>query len=189
MMRSDMNLFLSNSLPIRWADMYAPAHPGFPRVIVNRGANGIDGIVSTAAGVARASARTTVCLLGDLTFLHDPSGLWRLCVEHVPLKLIVLNNDGGGVFHFLPIASHSDHFENLVAMPHGIQISHLAAAHGITYNLAHSREHFSELFNTCLNRPGPEIIEVRTNRVGNHKRHQQVIEQVKRAVRDTLGLA
>lgn len=186
---ADVNLFLSSSMPIRWADMYAPAHPGFPRVIVNRGANGIDGIVSTAAGVARSSAHTTVCILGDLTFLHDSNGLWRLCAEHVPLKLIVLNNDGGGVFHFLPIAAHSNHFENLVAMPHGIEISHLAAAHGITYNLATSPADFGRIFDACLTRPGPEIIEVRTDRAGNHKRHQQVIEQVKCVARETLGLA
>jgi 2-succinyl-5-enolpyruvyl-6-hydroxy-3-cyclohexene-1-carboxylate synthase len=186
---ADVNLFLSSSMPIRWADMYAKANAGFPRVIVNRGANGIDGIISTASGVARASEQTTVCILGDLTFLHDPNGLWRLRVESVPLKLIVLNNNGGGVFHFLPVALHSEHFENLVAMPHGIEISHLAAAYGITYTLANSSAHFSELFDASLTRPGPEIIEVRTDRAGNYRRHQEVIEQVKCAARSALGLA
>jgi 2-succinyl-5-enolpyruvyl-6-hydroxy-3-cyclohexene-1-carboxylate synthase len=189
MMRRDMNLFLSNSMPIRWAEMYSGAHADFPRVFVNRGVNGIDGIISTAAGIARASSRTTVCILGDLTFLHDSNGLWRLKTEEVPLKLIVLNNDGGGVFHFLPIASHSGLFEPLVAMPHGVQLSQIASAHGIPHLTCASGVHFNDLFSDCLCRSGPEFIEIRTNRANNFRRHQDIIDPVAVAVRVTLGIA
>lgn len=189
LMRGSMNLFLSNSMPIRWAEMYADAHSEFPRVLVNRGVNGIDGIISTAAGIARASTHTTVCLLGDLTFLHDSNGLWQLRAEQVPLKLVVLNNDGGGVFHFLPISAHSEHFESLVAMPHGVGLSHIAAAHGVSHHRCESRTHFNDLFEACLRRPGPEIIEIRTNRESNFKRHQEIVDRVARATRTVLGLA
>lgn len=188
-MHSGMNLFLSNSMPIRWAEMYSGAHAEFPRVFVNRGVNGIDGIISTAAGVARASSQTTVCILGDLTFLHDSNGLWRLMTEQVPIKLVVLNNDGGGVFHFLPVASHAEHFESLVAMPHGVGLSHLAAAHGIPYYACKSRTTFNDMLTTCLERSGPEIIEVQTNRASNFKRHQEIVDHVARATRSALGLA
>lgn len=189
LMRENMSLFLSNSMPIRWAEMYADSHVEFPQVFVNRGANGIDGIISTSAGIARTSEKATVCVLGDLTFLHDPSGLWRLKIENVPLKLVVLNNDGGGVFHFLPISAHSGHFETLVAMPHGVDLSHLAAAHGISHHMAGSRDQFQDLFRGCLTRTGPEVIEVRMNRASNFKRHQEIVDHVARATRTALGLA
>lgn len=182
------NLFLSNSMPIRWADMYARAGDRFPLVYVNRGANGIDGIISTAAGVAASTGRATVCVIGDLTFLHDQNGLWRLNAEHIPLKLILLNNDGGGVFHFLPISSHADHFERLVAMPHSTDMSCLAAAHGIRFQRAGGAEEFDRIFDTCVHRPGPDVIEIKTDRTLNHKRHQSLLSEIANAVRKTLGI-
>lgn len=187
-MGSDANLFLSNSMPIRWADMYAGARDDFPTVFVNRGANGIDGIISTVAGVAYSTGRITVCILGDLTFLHDQNGLWRLAAEQVPLKLILLHNDGGGVFHFLPVASHTDHFERLVAMPHGIAMSQLASAHGIRHSRAQSMREFTMEFEACLHRPGPEVLELHTDRTLNHERHQEVVAKVAERVRKILGI-
>jgi 2-succinyl-5-enolpyruvyl-6-hydroxy-3-cyclohexene-1-carboxylate synthase len=185
---SDSNLFLSNSMPIRWADMYAKARDGFPPVFVNRGANGIDGIVSTAAGVARASRRTTICVLGDLTFLHDQNGLWRLADDQVPLKMILLNNSGGGVFHFLPIASHVDHFERLVAMPHNIDLAQLVSAHGIRYWRSQSLREFSVDFEECLRHSGPAVLEVRTDRALNYKRHMETVATATRAIRESLRI-
>ncbi len=185
---SDTNLFLSNSMPIRWADMYAKARDGFPPVFVNRGANGIDGIVSTAAGVALASRRTTICVLGDLTFLHDQNGLWRLADDQVPLKIVVLNNSGGGVFHFLPIASLAGHFERLVAMPHSIDLAQLVSAHGIRYWRSQSLREFSVDFEECLRHFGPGVLEVHTDRTQNHKRHLETVATVTRAIRDSLRI-
>lgn len=181
-------LFLSNSMPIRWADTYAKSHSEFPRVFVNRGANGIDGIISTAAGVAIATACTTICVLGDLAFLHDQNGLWRLAEAQIPLKIVVVNNDGGGIFHFLPIASHASQFELLVAMPHGIDLSFLAMAHGIPFHRVEAAQRFASLFGECLGRGGPEIIEVRTDRARNVEHQREIVQRVSRAVRPVLGI-
>ncbi len=185
----EMNLFLSNSMPIRWADMYARARAGFPRVLVNRGANGIDGIISTAAGAAVATELTTICILGDLTFLHDQNGLWRLAEARVPLKLIILNNDGGGVFHFLPVTQYSTHFEPLVAMPHGVDLSCVAKAHGLPFQSVQTYEQFSARLEECLGRSGPEFIEVRSNRALNASHQQEMVRRVAKASRTALGLS
>ena len=184
----DAILFLSNSMPIRWADMYADARPDFPRVLVNRGANGIDGIISTAAGAAMATRQTTICVLGDLTFLHDQNGLWRLSANDVPLKIVLLNNDGGGVFHFLPIASHTAQFEPLVAMPHGVDLSCLALAHGIPHHRVDSEDRFSTLLTECLGRSGPEVIEIRTDRSRNATSHHEIVRHVAETLRTSLGI-
>ena len=113
-------LVVSASMPIRDLEWYAGAQPRPPRVLANRGANGIDGVVSTALGVAasgRGPGVRTVALLGDLTFLHDVSGLVNL--PDVPCTFVVLDNGGGGIFSFLPQAAALDApvFEQLFGTP------------------------------------------------------------------------
>jgi 2-succinyl-5-enolpyruvyl-6-hydroxy-3-cyclohexene-1-carboxylate synthase len=184
----ETSLFLSNSMPIRWADMYVCARDNFPRVLVNRGANGIDGIISTAAGIAVSTGETTICVLGDLAFLHDQNGLWRLAEEQVPLKLIVLNNGGGGVFHFLPVASHTAHFEPLVAMPHTIDLSRLAAAHGLDFLRVDAEVDIASILKECFTQRGPEIVEFRTDRRQNAQHHHDVIRRVSETARNVLGI-
>ena len=124
------NLFVSSSMPIRDVDAFAPPTGRRLRVLANRGANGIDGIVSSALGVAAASGRPTVLLTGDLAFLHDVGGLLTARRSGVPLTVVVVNNDGGGIFSFLPIAQAEGaqkHYEALWGTPHGVDLSHAAA--------------------------------------------------------------
>ncbi|HEX8818391.1 MAG TPA: 2-succinyl-5-enolpyruvyl-6-hydroxy-3-cyclohexene-1-carboxylic-acid synthase [Archangium sp.] len=124
------NLFVSSSMPIRDVDAFAPAAGRRIRVLANRGANGIDGIVSSALGVAVASERPTVLLTGDLAFLHDVGGLLTARRCGVSLTVVVVNNDGGGIFSFLPIAQAEGarkHYESLWGTPHGVDLSHAAA--------------------------------------------------------------
>ncbi|WNG47015.1 2-succinyl-5-enolpyruvyl-6-hydroxy-3-cyclohexene-1-carboxylic-acid synthase [Archangium minus] len=124
------NLFVSSSMPIRDVDAFAPSTGRRLRVLANRGANGIDGIVSSALGVAAASGRPTVLLTGDLAFLHDVGGLLTARRSGVPLTVVVVNNDGGGIFSFLPIAQAEEarsQYENLWGTPHGVDLSHAAA--------------------------------------------------------------
>src|SRR5439155_17233959 len=111
-------LFVSSSMPVR--DLDAWAATGEARVLANRGVNGIDGIVSTALGAAVATGQPTAVLLGDLALLHDLSGLVAARRLGAPLLLVVVNNDGGGIFNFLPVAQTTEHFEELFATPHGL---------------------------------------------------------------------
>jgi len=88
-------------MPIRDVEWYGTAHRGHP-VFSNRGANGIDGVVSTAVGVATVSFEPTYLLIGDVAFVHDSNGLWNLVERDVDLRIVVVNNSGGSIFSFLP---------------------------------------------------------------------------------------
>ena len=119
-------------MPIRDVDAFAPSTHKRLRVLANRGVNGIDGIVSSALGVSAASGRPTVLLTGDLALLHDLGGLLTARRGGVPLTVVVVNNDGGGIFSFLPIAQSPGartHYEALWGTPHGVDFSHAAALH------------------------------------------------------------
>src|SRR3546814_10022318 len=102
------------------------------RVIANRGANGIDGVVSTAVGAALVGAKTTL-LIGDVAFLHDSNGLLGLAGRDVDLTIVVLDNDGGGIFSFLPQRTQlpPERFEHLFGTPHGLNLVALARAYGV----------------------------------------------------------
>ena len=121
-------------MPIRDLEWYAAAHPTPPRVLANRGANGIDGVVSTALGVgarAHGQGARTVALLGDLAFLHDVSGLVNL--PEVPCTFVVLDNGGGGIFSFLPQATSVEPavFEQLFGTPPTSDIGAVARGFGL----------------------------------------------------------
>lgn len=124
-------LMLASSMPIRDVEWFAPNRRDI-RVLANRGANGIDGLVATAAGVAASGAPTTL-LIGDVAFLHDSSSLVGLVDRPLDLTIVVVDNDGGGIFSFLPQASSVDPqtFELLFGTPHGTDLAGLAEAHGL----------------------------------------------------------
>ena len=125
-------IFLSSSMPVRWAEFYATALAPGVEVFVNRGANGIDGILSTAAGVAMARGKPTLCVIGDLAFAHDAGGL-RSVREAGDLKVLLLDNDGGGIFSHLPVARHEDIFEPYFGTPSGMDFAKLTEAAGVVF--------------------------------------------------------
>jgi 2-succinyl-5-enolpyruvyl-6-hydroxy-3-cyclohexene-1-carboxylate synthase len=129
--QSGATIVVSASMPMRDLEWFAPALPSPPPVLANRGANGIDGVVSTALGVA-ASGRPTIALLGDLAFLHDVSGLVHL-PQDLPCTFVVLDNSGGGIFSFLPQAAALPHdtFEQLFGTPPTADISAVASGFGL----------------------------------------------------------
>ena len=102
-------------------------------MLANRGANGIDGTVSTAFGVAAASDRPDRLLIGDVALAHDVGGLLAARRLDLPLTIVLLDNGGGGIFDFLPVAGEGDGLRGHVATPHGLDFAHAAALYGLAY--------------------------------------------------------
>jgi 2-succinyl-5-enolpyruvyl-6-hydroxy-3-cyclohexene-1-carboxylate synthase len=158
-------------MPVRDLDAWASA--GEARVLANRGVNGIDGIVSSALGAAAATRQPTAVLLGDLALLHDLSGLLAARRLGVPLLLVVVNNDGGGIFNFLPVAQATERFEELFATPHGLDLAHAASLCGARL----SRPRTAAELRACVREGlgnGLQVVEVRTERAANVERHREL---------------
>lgn len=124
-------LVLSSSMPVRDVEWFGA--PSATEVSSNRGANGIDGVIATAIGVALGTQQHTVLLIGDVAFCHDQSSLTALAARGVRLSIVVVDNDGGGIFSFLPQRTSLavDRFEQLFGTPHGTDIVAVARAHGL----------------------------------------------------------
>ncbi len=167
-------LFVGASMPIRDVEEFFPALHEPPRVLANRGANGIDGTVSTAFGVAAASSGPVVLLLGDVTLAHDIGGLLAASRLGLKLTIVVLNNDGGGIFHFLPVASEGEAFERHIATPTGLAIERVAALYGCGHVRADTVDRFAEALMGSLGGDGTTLIEVRTERAANRRLHAEV---------------
>ncbi len=157
-------LFLSSSMPIRWAETYVSSLAEGVEVFANRGANGIDGIVSTAIGVAGGSGAPTLLVTGDLAFLHDAGGLRAARQLRSPLAILLLENGGGGIFSHLPVAQHEDLFEPLFGTPHGADLAAASHASGIEHRVATSLEEVASLTAATLSAGGVRVIEWRTDR-------------------------
>ena len=158
-------LWAASSLPIRDLDQHMRPRQG-PRILASRGASGIDGLVSSAAGAAlahqAAGGGPAVALLGDLALLHDAPGLVLGPAEPRPdLCVVVANNDGGGIFSMLEQAALRGPFERVFGTPHGAGLAHLAAAAGLPYRLV---DHPRELAGALAAASGMSLVEVRTDR-------------------------
>ena len=175
-------LFLASSLPVREMDVFASAAGGRARVAANRGASGIDGTVAAAAGFAHAGGPATL-LIGDLALLHDLNSLALTTSLSLPLVIVVLNNDGGGMFSFLPVATHSDVFERCFATPHGLQFAPAAEMFGLDYSQPTTSAEFTQAYAQALTAGRPALIEVRTDRGENHA----LQEKLRAAVAAALG--
>jgi 2-succinyl-5-enolpyruvyl-6-hydroxy-3-cyclohexene-1-carboxylate synthase len=181
-------LIVASSMPIRDLDAFAPASAAESiRVLSNRGLNGIDGTVSTALGIAAASGAPTVALVGDLAFLHDLGALVLARRAGLSLTIVVVNNDGGGIFSFLPVAGTGEHFERLFGTPHGIDLAPAAALAGARFSRV-ARP--LELQDALRQPPRPclHIIEARVlDRAANVELHQALGAAVARAVEEEVA--
>jgi 2-succinyl-5-enolpyruvyl-6-hydroxy-3-cyclohexene-1-carboxylate synthase len=128
-------VMVGSSMPIRDVDTFWPPSENL-LFFGNRGASGIDGLVSTGLGIAAAGLGPTVLLLGDLSVYHDMNGLLALRRQGLKATIVVLDNDGGGIFNFLPQAEHSDIFEELFATPIGLDFERVAGLYGLAYSEA-----------------------------------------------------
>ncbi|XWX05538.1 2-succinyl-5-enolpyruvyl-6-hydroxy-3-cyclohexene-1-carboxylic-acid synthase (plasmid) [Aggregatilineales bacterium SYSU G02658] len=176
-------LFVGSSLPIRNMDQFAGPTDADLQVFANRGASGIDGNVSTAVGVAAAErGRPVVALLGDLTLYHDMNGLMALRRLNVPLTLVVVNNDGGGIFHRLPIRDYEPTFTDLFITPHGLTFEHAAAMYGLRYARCENTAGWQSALTESLSARAPTLIEIVTDGKADLARRKALMEQVKSAL-------
>ncbi len=171
-------LFLGNSMPIRDADMFGATDGNDIIATANRGASGIDGTLATAAGFAAGLRRRTTALLGDLSVLHDLNSLALVDSLNVPFTLVTVNNDGGGIFSFLPIADHPKHFERFFGTPHGMNFERIAPAFGLEYVHADSRDGFKEAYARASAENGHCLIEVNTRRDDNERLHRAIDKEI-----------
>lgn len=171
-------LFAGSSMPIRDLDRTMRPRVGL-RLLGNRGASGIDGTVSAAVGAALAHGGPACALLGDLAVLHDRGGLTLGPDEPRPdLTVVVVNNDGGGIFSSLPQASHPEPFERVFGTPHGVDFEHVAAA----CSLPHERVGRPTELPDAVKGTGLRLVEVRTSRPAGAELHEKLQQAVDAAV-------
>ncbi len=167
----DSGLYLSNSMPIRDMDMYADPKAKVVVVCGNRGASGIDGLIGSAIGFAQGIKAPVTLMVGDLAALHDLNSLAMLKDAAYPVTIVVINNGGGAIFSFLPIAEHKDVFEKLYGTPHPFMFSNAAAMFELNYAQPRNTQDFKKVYLQSLKSNTSTIIEVFTNREENLKVH------------------
>jgi 2-succinyl-5-enolpyruvyl-6-hydroxy-3-cyclohexene-1-carboxylate synthase len=176
----EATVVVASSMPVRDVETFFPAREHPPRVLSNRGANGIDGTVSTAFGVATVADGPVVLLIGDVALIHDLGGLVQ--ASRRKLTIVLLHNDGGGIFHFLPVSGEGEDFVEHVATPHGLDFVHAAAMFGCGYVVAHEVEEFREALAEALAAEHTSIVAVHTDREANVTLHRAVWDEVSRAL-------
>ena len=175
-------LMAGNSMPVRDMDGFLPGMAKTLRIFANRGANGIDGVVSTALGVASATTPAAL-VIGDVSFYHDMNGLLAARRYRPHLLIVVVHNDGGGIFSYLPQASlDAQEYERLFGTPHGLDFSHAAAMYDLPHRRADSLRAFRAAVTEWLSEGGTHLVEVPSNRARNVDEHRAVWAAAQAAV-------
>ena len=170
----ETSLFISNSMPVRDLNRFARTEHTWIRTGINRGASGIDGIVATAAGWTIASQNPAVLVIGDLASIHDIGSLLQLSTRKIPLLVCIINNGGGGIFSFLPIAQEEDIFEDYFATAHKTTIALVTRAMGIPSFCVETLSDFQHALLRFYKHPRFSVLEIHTDRTENHRIHQQL---------------
>jgi 2-succinyl-5-enolpyruvyl-6-hydroxy-3-cyclohexene-1-carboxylate synthase len=160
-------------MPVRDLDWFMRPRTGL-RVIANRGVNGIDGFISTTLGVASVRG-SAIALVGDLATLHDQNGFLDARRRDLNAVFVVLNNDGGGIFSFLPVSRYKEFFEPYFGTPQGVDFEPAAAMFGIGYERPGTTNEFMEAYRAACARDGSTLIEVRTDRKENVALHRELL--------------
>ena len=178
-------LTVASSMPVRDLAMFMRPRDGL-RVLANRGTSGIDGFVSTALGVAAAHEGPSFALAGDLSLLHDQNGFLPGPTGRADLVVVVVNNDGGGIFSFLPQAGIPDGYEALFGTPHGIDFARYAELYGIGHRRLDAADELPDAVLGASAAGGIHLVEVRTDRTVNRELHRQLETAAAQALEDGL---
>ncbi len=186
-------LWAGNSMPVRDLDGWLPSTERAITLRSNRGANGIDGVVSTALGSAAVAGGPVALVVGDLSFLHDLNALVAARLHDLSATIVLVNNDGGGIFSFLPQASANlpgtglpEHYEELFGTPHGIDVGPIVAALGGEHRRVASADLRAAVADS-IGRPGVRVLELRTDRARNVALHREVAAVVAAALAPMAG--
>jgi 2-succinyl-5-enolpyruvyl-6-hydroxy-3-cyclohexene-1-carboxylate synthase len=173
-------LFVSNSMPVRDLDRFGRPRDADLAVLGNRGASGIDGITSTALGAGSATDDPLVLVAGDLAYYHDTNGLLAVGRCGVDATVVLVNNDGGGIFHLLPIEGFDPPFTDQFRTPHGLDFEPTADLHGLEFARTRERETFRDLYCESVGSGGTQVIEAAFDAERSHRgreaRHERVRE-------------
>lgn len=176
-------LFVGNSMAVRDVDSFFMTSPKKVSIIGNRGANGIDGVISSAVGASAAGERVTL-LIGDLSFYHDMNGLLEAKQYELPITIVLVNNNGGGIFSFLPQVENKKYFETLFGTPLDLSFHHVASLYKANYSSASSADSLESLLLESYQQKGLSIIEVQTNRDSNTLWHQKKWTEILKEIKE-----
>ncbi|MBX0323349.1 2-succinyl-5-enolpyruvyl-6-hydroxy-3-cyclohexene-1-carboxylic-acid synthase [Halomicroarcula sp. F13] len=174
-------VFVSNSMPVRDLDRFGAPRTADLSVLGNRGASGIDGITSTALGAGSATEDPLVLVTGDLAYYHDMNGLLALARCGVDATIVLLNNDGGGIFHVLPIED-DDTFEEQFKTPHGLDFEPTGDLYGLTFRRVEGREAFLDAFADAVRTDGTQVLEVSFDAEASHAVRDDLTARVRAAI-------
>ncbi len=177
--KSGSALFLSNSMPVRDMDMYAVPEGKLLHIGGNRGASGIDGIIASACGYSSSLRVPLTLVIGDISFLHDLNSLALIKECKDPFIIIVVNNNGGSIFSFLPVAKYKTSFEKYFLTPHGLNFEHAAKQFGIKYSRVTSKKEFSDEYRASVERTESVILEAIVDMGENIDAHKELQSLIK----------
>ena len=173
---------VSNSMPVRDLDRFGGVGTTSITAIGNRGASGIDGVVSTALGAAHGTTDHVTLVVGDLAYYHDMNGLAAIQRADVEVTVVLVNNDGGGIFHMLPIEEFEPPFTRQFKTPHGMDFEPTGEIYGLGYRQVDDRAAFRDAYSEAVAAGGSQVIEVQTDAEASHA----VREQLQRELVDQL---
>ncbi|WP_042474382.1 2-succinyl-5-enolpyruvyl-6-hydroxy-3-cyclohexene-1-carboxylic-acid synthase [Bacillus ndiopicus] len=171
------DVFVSSSMPIRDIDTFFLATTKDIRIFANRGTNGIDGVTSTALGFSTVHKRPTYLIIGDLAFLHDANAFVASRYQANDLTIVVMNNDGGGIFSYLPQANIEEHYEDLFGTPTALTFGQLAAMYDVQYDCLENLAAFEAALQANKAQP-IRLLEVMTDRAVNVESHRALWQRI-----------
>jgi 2-succinyl-5-enolpyruvyl-6-hydroxy-3-cyclohexene-1-carboxylate synthase len=187
LMPEGASLFVGNSMPVRDLDTFFAVTNKNIRILGNRGANGIDGLVSTALGASVGSS-PLVLVIGDVSFFHDLNGLLAAKLHGLNITIIVLNNNGGGIFSFLPQAKDEKHFEMLFGTPIGLNFEHPVNMYGGSFTRVSDWQEFRKIVAHCIAAGGLSVIEVPTKRKENAELHLRLWQSLSEHINQSQAI-